>query len=73
MAEFPAPRARVDPAELHRAWAADIAETQRAEVNFPLIADPDRHVATPRTSRERRPTRDRSSSAPTTVKAAATR
>ncbi len=36
----------VDPAESHRAWAADIAETQGAEVNFPLIADSDRHVAT---------------------------
>ena len=36
----------VDPASSHRAWAADIAETQGAEVNFPLIADPDRHVAT---------------------------
>jgi alkyl hydroperoxide reductase subunit AhpC len=36
----------VDPAESHRAWAADIAETQGAEVNFPLIADPDRRVAT---------------------------
>ena len=36
----------VDPVESHRAWAADIAETQGAEVNFPLIADPDRRVAT---------------------------
>jgi alkyl hydroperoxide reductase subunit AhpC len=36
----------VDPATSHRAWSADIAETQGAEVNFPLIADPDRHVAT---------------------------
>src|SRR5215218_6990035 len=36
----------VDPAESHRAWSADIAETQGAEVNFPLIADPDRRVAT---------------------------
>src|SRR5215203_3537200 len=36
----------VDPATSHRAWAADIAETQGADVNFPLIADPDRHVAT---------------------------
>src|SRR3954452_22827332 len=36
----------VDGAESHRAWSADIAETQGAEVKFPLIADPDRHVAT---------------------------
>jgi alkyl hydroperoxide reductase subunit AhpC len=36
----------VDPATSHRAWSADIAETQGAEVNFPLIADPDRRVAT---------------------------
>ena len=36
----------VDPVESHRAWSADIAETQGAEVNFPLIADPDRRVAT---------------------------
>ena len=27
-------------------WLGDIAETQGAEVNFPLIADPDRRVAT---------------------------
>src|SRR3954466_6715017 len=36
----------VDPAESHRSWATDIAETQGAAVNFPLIADPDRRVAT---------------------------
>src|SRR3954471_17224222 len=36
----------VDPAASHRAWLADIAETQGTEVNFPLIADPDRRVAT---------------------------
>src|SRR3954449_10556214 len=35
----------VDPASSHRAWSADIAETQGAEVNFPLFADPDRRVA----------------------------
>jgi alkyl hydroperoxide reductase subunit AhpC len=29
----------------HEVWSADIAETQGAEVNFPLIADPDRKVA----------------------------
>jgi thioredoxin-dependent peroxiredoxin len=36
----------VDPVESHRAWLGDIAETQGAGVNFPLIADPDRRVAT---------------------------
>ena len=36
----------VDPATAHRAWSADIAETQGAEGDFPLIADPDRRVAT---------------------------
>src|SRR3954453_10321576 len=36
----------VDDAESHRAWIGDIEETQGARVRFPLIADPDRHVAT---------------------------
>ena len=31
--------------EDHAGWSADIAATQGAELNFPLIADPDRHVA----------------------------
>jgi alkyl hydroperoxide reductase subunit AhpC len=35
----------VDPIDSHQGWAADIAETQGAELNFPLIADPDRKVA----------------------------
>lgn len=35
----------VDPIELHRAWAGDIAETQGTALNFPLIADPDHTVA----------------------------
>ncbi|UIJ46647.1 peroxiredoxin [Sphingomonas cannabina] len=35
----------VDPVESHHAWARDIAETQQAELNFPLIADKDRRVA----------------------------
>lgn len=30
----------------HEGWAKDIAETQGAELNFPLIADPDRKVST---------------------------
>ena len=36
----------VDPAGSHAAWAADIAETQGHALNFPLIADADRSVAT---------------------------
>src|SRR5215218_8705445 len=36
----------VDGAESHRAWIGDIEETQAVRVGFPLIADPDRHVAT---------------------------
>jgi len=35
----------VDGAESHRAWIGDIEETQSVRVGFPLIADPDRHVA----------------------------
>lgn len=35
----------VDPAESHRKWEGDIVETQGAEVNFPMIADPDKKVS----------------------------
>ncbi len=35
----------VDPVDSHLAWEEDIAETQGAAVNFPMIADPDRAVA----------------------------
>lgn len=35
----------VDPIESHQGWIPDINETQGTEVNFPLIADPDRKVA----------------------------
>jgi alkyl hydroperoxide reductase subunit AhpC len=35
----------VDPLDSHRAWLPDISETQGTEVNFPIIADPDRKVA----------------------------
>lgn len=35
----------VDPVDSHKGWAQDIKETQGYEVNFPLIADPDRSVA----------------------------
>ncbi|MGH9125170.1 MAG: peroxiredoxin [Acidimicrobiales bacterium] len=35
----------VDPLESHQAWIGDINETQQTNVNFPLIADPDRKVA----------------------------
>ena len=36
----------VDPIEDHRAWIGDIKDTQGVALNFPLIADPDRKVAT---------------------------
>ena len=35
----------VDPLDKHRGWEADIAETQGATVNFPMISDPDRTVS----------------------------
>ena len=35
----------VDPMDSHEGWIKDIEETQNVEVNFPLIADPDRKVA----------------------------
>jgi alkyl hydroperoxide reductase subunit AhpC len=36
----------VDSVEAHRKWSADIEQTQGAAVNFPMIADPHRKVAT---------------------------
>ncbi|MFN4080424.1 MAG: peroxiredoxin [Saprospiraceae bacterium] len=36
----------VDPIESHRGWVNDINETQRVTVGFPIIADPNREVAT---------------------------
>ncbi len=35
----------VDPLENHEKWAVDIAETQGAEVNYPIISDTDYNVA----------------------------
>ena len=35
----------VDPLESHRRWVGDIAETQGAALNFPLLADADRKVS----------------------------
>lgn len=35
----------VDPLDRHDAWAEDIRQTQGAALNFPMIADPARHVA----------------------------
>src|SRR5579875_1684170 len=35
----------VDPLESHKDWVPDINETQGTNVNFPIIADPDRKVA----------------------------
>ncbi len=36
----------VDPLDKHLGWVKDINETQNCEVNFPIIADEDRNVAT---------------------------
>lgn len=35
----------VDPLQDHKGWSKDIEETQKCNVNFPLIADPDRKIA----------------------------
>ena len=35
----------VDPVESHHGWVKDINETQQVEVDFPLIADPDRKIS----------------------------
>lgn len=36
----------VDPIDKHHGWVKDINETQNTTVDFPIIADEDRHVAT---------------------------
>jgi len=36
----------VDPIDSHRSWVKDINETQNTTVNFPILADADRKVAT---------------------------
>src|SRR5437763_6112008 len=36
----------VDPLEKHKGWVKDINETQNCSVEFPIIADEDRNVAT---------------------------
>lgn len=36
----------VDPLESHKGWINDINETQQCTVNYPIIADPERKVAT---------------------------
>jgi alkyl hydroperoxide reductase subunit AhpC len=36
----------VDPLDKHQGWVNDINETQSTTVNFPIIADPERKVAT---------------------------
>ncbi len=35
----------VDPLEDHKAWVKDIEETQQVSMNFPIIADENKHVA----------------------------
>ena len=36
----------VDPLDSHDGWISDINETQNTTVNLPIIADPDRNIAT---------------------------
>ena len=36
----------VDPITDHFSWVKDIEETQNCQVNYPLLADPDRNIAT---------------------------
>ncbi len=36
----------VDPVDSHQGWIADINATQHTTMNFPIIADPDKKVAT---------------------------
>lgn len=36
----------VDPIEKHAGWVEDINQTQHCQVDFPILADPDRKVAT---------------------------
>lgn len=36
----------IDPLDSHMEWLKDIEETQNVEMNFPVIADEDRHVST---------------------------
>lgn len=35
----------VDPLDSHKAWIGDINETQQTTVNYPIVADPDREIA----------------------------
>ena len=35
----------VDPLADHKAWTSDIGSSQGTDLNFPLIADPDRTIA----------------------------
>ena len=35
----------IDPIEDHHRWAPDIGEVTGTELNFPIVADPDRRVA----------------------------
>lgn len=35
----------VDPLDSHKGWVKDINETQNCEVNYPILADPDKKIA----------------------------
>ena len=37
----------VDPLDSHKGWINDINETQKTTMNYPIIADPEKKVATP--------------------------
>ena len=36
----------VDPIESHKGWVSDINETQKCTMNYPIIADPEKKIAT---------------------------
>jgi alkyl hydroperoxide reductase subunit AhpC len=36
----------VDPLESHKGWISDINETQKCTMNYPIIADPEKKIAT---------------------------
>ena len=35
----------VDPVDSHKGWIGDIEETQKVQMNFPIVADPDQKVS----------------------------
>ncbi len=45
-ADFTPLAVSVDPLDKHASWVNDINETQHVTVGFPILADPDRNIAT---------------------------